>query len=739
MVSSRSIRKPNRQQHDGIESTGMRGLEASSPSLQEHGGSAQTSIGPKSRSHGKVDTSPEALSTEPEPSLSKPSDEPMASSMHSPVPTEMPAAQISPSSSTAGFFQPTPQLNNLYTTDPVLPRALSLFLPASLLRQTHGSLVSLADAVVTPEIQAYMLSAENTPPYVQQFSTFGRRVDKLITSEGWRGLQNWGIKEGMVALPYENTFEEYTRVLWAARYAIWAGSACWVNCPGLMVDGVASALRRYLTPTEGGPTTNQPLMAKREVALASAYEKLVSRELTGNKKAWTTGQWMTERQGGSDVSMTETVATWDPEGAKIYNDASVRASDGMELGPWRLDGFKWFSSATDADMVVLLARTAKGVGLFFAPMRRTLKAGSDLSHGQTELNGVSIQRLKNKLGTRALPTAELELKGMRGWLVGEEGRGTKEIATVLNIARMHNGLTAIGLWGRGLAIVRAFARVRVVGRRPLWERTGYMRTLSRMHAEYRANVLFNFFVAGLLGCVEQTQVAAFKGMSADTGLNKIGCLPGVKDTVMAEWLLRVLTPALKGHCSKTAISGLQECMECLGGVGYLENDDPLFNVARLYRDANVLPIWEGTTDMMADDTVIRVLFGKTRDPVMQALKTWVSSLLDTTTVYGKQSTIVRKWWDELISILQETSKELLEMQARPVMDRLVDIVQGLLLLTDAARDGEEIAVLAMQAWFDRKQQSATILETSETWKVQVADDLKIVFGQDGPKAHRARL
>lgn len=63
-------------------------------------------------------------------------------------------------------------------------------------------------------------------------------------------------------------------------------------------------------------------------------------------------------------------------------------------------------------------------------------------------------------------------------------------------------------------------------------------------------------------------------------------------------LLRLLTPAVKGITAKKAIAGLAECMESLGGVGYLENEDMQFNIARLYRDANVLSIWEGTTDMM---------------------------------------------------------------------------------------------------------------------------------------------
>jgi alkylation response protein AidB-like acyl-CoA dehydrogenase len=223
-----------------------------------------------------------------------------------------------------------------------------------------------------------------------------------------------------------------------------------------MVDGLATLLRRHLCDPR--------LPKEQEVVLRSAYERLVSSD---PEKAWTTGQWMTERQGGSDVSMTETLATYSPDGK-----LETRASDGNKLGPWLVNGFKWFSSATDANMTVFLARTPKGISTFLAPMRKTLKE-KDFLGNETEVNGVYIQRLKNKLGTRALPTAELELKGMRAWLVGEEGRGTKEIAAVLNVARIDNGVTAIGFWGRGLVIVRGFARVRVVGRRPLWERTTF--------------------------------------------------------------------------------------------------------------------------------------------------------------------------------------------------------------------------------------------------------------------------
>lgn len=102
-------------------------------------------------------------------------------------------------------------------------------------------------------------------------------------------------------------------------------------------------------------------------------------------------------------------------------------SDGDALQQLAQKGLR-FSSATDSQMMVLLARTPGGVSLFYAPMRRTIQKAS---HRESELNGIAIQRMKNKLGTRALPTAELELKGMRAWLVGEEGRGTKQVISTL--------------------------------------------------------------------------------------------------------------------------------------------------------------------------------------------------------------------------------------------------------------------------------------------------------------------
>lgn len=192
----------------------------------------------------------------------------------------------------------------------------------------------------------------------------------------------------------------------------------------------SSSVQSYFTTADG----RREAEVQRRV-FANAYFRLISRDQSSR---WTSGQWMTERPGGSDVSRSETVAVYAP-----LTQSSQFGSDD-ELGPWVVDGYKYFSSATDADMAILLARTPSGLSAFYAPMR--------LPNG--ERNGVRIVRLKKKLGTRALPTAELELKGMRAWMIGMEGEGIKEISTVLNITRIHNAVTAVSFMRRGLAIAK---------------------------------------------------------------------------------------------------------------------------------------------------------------------------------------------------------------------------------------------------------------------------------------------
>lgn len=167
-----------------------------------------------------------------------------------------------------------------------------------------------------------------------------------------------------------------------------------------------------------------------EEVFKDAYEKLISRGGQDDVERWTSGQWMTERPGGSDVSNTETVAVYSPLTTEEMGVLGIREGDRDALGPWVIDGYKFFSSATDANMTILLAKTKGTTGLsaFYAPLKKPTAASfgdyddeGHEAHGahekEQEWNGVRIVRLKKKLGTRPVATGELELEGMRGWLV----------------------------------------------------------------------------------------------------------------------------------------------------------------------------------------------------------------------------------------------------------------------------------------------------------------------------------
>ena len=290
------------------------------------------------------------------------------------------------------------------------------------------------------------------------------------------------------------------------------------------------------------------------------------------------------------------------------------------------------------------------------------------------MNGIKIQRLKNKLGTKALPTAELEIKGMRAWLVGEEGRGVSVIATVLNVTRFHNAARGVGFLGRGLGIARAFSRVRTFPKTGAALKTIplFNKTLAATTLRYRADTLLTFFLAALLGSV-QAQAPN----------------PLVPEGQDAELLLRILTSVAKAYTTKHGIHGLQECMEALGGVGYLENfETPEINVARIFRDANVFSIWEGTTDVLATDTV-KCLTGRQGADVTAALDRWINTTLGSVKGFDEEKKEIKSQWEQFKNLPKE-KEELLSL-SRYVYHSLGDIVCAVLLLADAQRDGDAVA------------------------------------------------
>ncbi|KAI8348946.1 acyl-CoA dehydrogenase/oxidase [Mortierella sp. GBAus27b] len=279
-----------------------------------------------------------------------------------------------------GFKQQVPHIQNAFLEDPVLVSILERLLPDHVLKEISPDLVHIADWSNT-EGAELIKRMEDDQPRLRQYDHWCRRVDDLLVTEAWKKQKEVAAREGIVAIAYERKYGQHSRIYQMAKLMLWTPGAGLYSCPIAMTDGCARVLELLGTPD-----------MKDQV-----YSRLTSRDPS---RFFTSGQWMTERPGGSDVGRTETQAVWNED-----------------LKAWSVSGFKWFSSATDADVTMLLARThdpdpsiapgnmkagSRGLSLYLSRVR----------NDDGKLNGVRIHRLKDKVGTKALPTAELQLEGM---------------------------------------------------------------------------------------------------------------------------------------------------------------------------------------------------------------------------------------------------------------------------------------------------------------------------------------
>ncbi|KAI4861111.1 hypothetical protein F4820DRAFT_461197 [Hypoxylon rubiginosum] len=648
------------------------------------------------------------------------------------------------SSSTEGFFQLFPTIEKQYTSpsrpsdfatpreaqrlsdDPILARILHQYLPVQAREQVGASVHKLSRRVLQPSVLHHAVEAETDVPTLHPLTTFGEvnKTDPLRTCAGWKALKDICVEEGTVSIAYDKTKTDFNRRV--AQFGIihvWTPAAAMTMCPMSMTDGAATLLSRHLADPDG----DQP---GRHAVFAETYSRLVSQD---PRQSWTSGQWMTERTGGSDVSGTETLARRLTQGEITEDERLGLDQDilGQPLGPWRIDGFKWFSSATDSEIAVLLARTSRGISAFLIPMRRRVRGRVMRGEGEfnddvTELNGIRIQRLKDKLGTKGLPTAELEIKGARGWLIGQEGKGIKEISAILNITRIHAAAGSVSYWSRGLAVCRAFSKVRKARGRLLYDHPQHVLWMATETVKYWAAAQFSFFGIALLGCNEQSWEAVAKNTASET------LIP--RDPAHREALLRLLTPVIKAQVSVASVNGLRECIECLGGVGYCENneDGGIMNIAKLYRDTLANTIWEGTASVMAED-VGRVIKDKriAGGNVIEAIfGSWVTAALQNCRgLFKEECEVVEERLQALIAIAESSSAEKLEYHGRDLLTHIEAISCAVLLLHDASTDGDEVAshIASRYVWshavphsrYQRKQIS---------WQDNASIDRRIFLG-----------
>ncbi|PHH82735.1 hypothetical protein CDD82_4991 [Ophiocordyceps australis] len=626
-------------------------------------------------------------------------------------------------SSTAdrGFFQAPPVLPNQFYDDESFQRCFRLFLPSDIRQQTSGDTAALGQQVLSDVIFSWVTDAERNKPYVKGTGrqVFGQRATELVTSHGWQQLQAFGISKGLVACGYDSPYGPFSRPLQFLRTHLWAPSSANVGCPFAMQDGAAGLLRKHLKTRELASRLSEHQLE----VFRDAYNRLTSRDASF---AWTSGQWMTERSGGSDVLQTETTAEYRP---RIDGESWASKQQQLPLGPWVINGFKWFSSATDCNMTILLAQTPGGLSAFVAPMRKhdataTSMTGVGISQG-TCTNGVYVSRLKNKFGTQPLPTAELVLEDMRGWLVGDQGSGIQQVSTVLNLTRIHSAVGAVAGIGRGLAVARAYAKLRDIGagkgaRIRLAKSPLHIKTLADMTAEYHRLMLLSFFATYILGLADH---ALKDGVAPTLALQAL-----TPEPELVEPLLRVLTQLTKAYVCNSSIPLMFACMESLGGVGYLWNEEQEYlNLSRIFRDICVNPIWEGTTNVLCTDFVRALKHAKSGAASIAAL----GQVIERASAFEAEGPRPKEWnclqeWESLKNHVCQTPQTDLMMEAREVVWRVAEILISVLLYVDAGSDGNpaarEMLLRFLQAKFGKEKRDGGDMRD------EMKKNLGIVFG-----------
>lgn len=434
------------------------------------------------------------------------------------------------------FTQSPPRLGNQYRSDRFLLGYLRRKLPPEVLRDIESDLERQGE-LAGGELYELQLLDRSNEPTLTQWDAWGQRIDRIEVSPLWRRAAQIAARSGLTAIPYERRHGRYSRLHQFASVYLFHPSSDVYTCPLAMTDGAARTL----------------MVSGNQALIERAVPRLISRD---PQQAWTSGQWMTEATGGSDVGSSLTQAVAD------------------ERGHWRLYGKKWFTSAITSQMALTLARPqgngpgGGGLAMFYVEVRDP--------DGRS--NGIRVERLKDKLGTRKVPTAELVLEGALAQLVGEPRNGTRNIEPMLVVTRAWNSVTSASFMRRGMALARSYASERRVFGSKLEAQPLHADTLAALEAETRAAFLLAFELVELMGYHE----------SAELG-----------DEQRA--LMRLLTPIAKLLTAKQAVSVVSECIEAFGGAGYVEDT----GLPLLLRDTQVLPIWEGTTNVLALDAVLR--------------------------------------------------------------------------------------------------------------------------------------
>ncbi|HLR44232.1 MAG TPA: acyl-CoA dehydrogenase family protein [Brevibacterium sp.] len=435
-------------------------------------------------------------------------------------------------------------------------RSLQSILPLYLADDLRAHLQPVLDDLgprLGGEMDDWAHQADVNPPVLHHRTRQGRDHQWIEVHPAYRALQRVAFEDlGIHAmshrpvLGWDEPMPPFVKYMF---FYLFAQAEFGLECPVSMTDALTRTLRKF------------------------GDQELIDRYLPGitstSLETLTQGaMFMTEQDAGSDVGRATTAARDNGDGS------------------WSLTGEKWFCSNADADVTMILARPEgaqpgiRGVGLFLLP--KTLPDGTR--------NSYRIVRLKDKLGTRSMPSGEVSLDGATAYLVGDVGQGFKQMADMVNSSRLSNAVRSAGM------MRRAFGESRFV----CLNREAFGTRLLDLPLQRRQ-------LAKLLLPTEQ-------GLSVSLHTARVFERADAGDDEAAA-VLRILTPIIKLRTTREARKVTADAMEVRGGVGYIEE----YGDARMFRDSQLGSIWEGTSNIVALDVVRAAHRSSALKPLMSYL------------------------------------------------------------------------------------------------------------------------
>ncbi|AEF87164.1 acyl-CoA dehydrogenase domain-containing protein [Delftia sp. Cs1-4] len=447
--------------------------------------------------------------------------------------------------------------------------------------------------------------ANRHTPELHRFDARGRIIDAVEFHPSWHTLLGLYRQQGLISLPFEDSS--------AGRWSAWAA--------GFYLHGQVE--QGTLCPATM-TTAAIPLLQKEPALWQQLQGKLFSHEYdprdlpVADKASMWLGMGMTEKQGGSDVRANTTVA--------------MPVHAGGRGGEYLLRGHKWFFSAPMCDAHLVVARMGEGGGqaCFYVPRWRP----------DGSRNAVRVQRLKDKVGNRSNSSSEVEFEDAWGILMGEEGRGIPTIIEMATYTRLNCVLGSAAILRSATVQALAYARRRSVFGKQLAEQPLMRTVLADLALESEAAL----------------QIAMRLAQAYERGGDE-------GDPLEQAWK-RIMTPAAKFWVCKRGVELTGEAMEVLGGNGYVDTGV----MARLFREAPVNSIWEGSGNVMCLD-VLRAI---SREP--DGAQLLLQDLIDTAA--GEPALL-----QQAQSLARRLSgpPDQLEAQARRLVQDLVLLAQACLL------------------------------------------------------------